>query len=139
MRGQRYHGVRIAFLPLVALGVTVWWRRNRPFRVAVDGESMAPTLMPGEFLVAVARGDPKRGSLVLVEHPARVGLEMVKRVTGLPGDSVGERLLGPDQYWIEGENREGSTDSRQLGPVPRMAIRGIVRIRYWPPTRIGLL
>jgi nickel-type superoxide dismutase maturation protease len=107
--------------------------------VSVEGASMLPTLTHGDFLVAVSMARPRRGSLVVVEHPARPGYEMVKRLAGLPGEQAGGRRLGANEYWMLGDHPGGSTDSRQFGPVPREAIRGVVRLRYWPPSRAGVL
>ncbi|MFN2590050.1 MAG: nickel-type superoxide dismutase maturation protease [Actinomycetota bacterium] len=112
-----------------------WWRW-RPFRVAVEGRSMAPELAPGDYLVAVRPIRPRRGHLVVVEHPERPGFEMVKRLAGVPGDVVGGRRLGRDELWVIGDAASASTDSRSFGPVGRGAIRGVVRLRYWPPERL---
>jgi signal peptidase I len=88
----------------------------------------------------------------------------LKRVIGLPGDQVSERdgffyvngikldepylsILdrdsvthmwprdGKDQYFVMGDNRLGSCDSRTWGTVPRAAFIGPVVATYWPPTR----
>ncbi len=88
----------------------------------------------------------------------------LKRVIGLPGDQVSERTgtfyvdgkrldepylsfyerdsvtrtwprLGKKQYFVMGDNRIGSCDSRTWGPVPRSAFIGPVVATYWPPTR----
>jgi signal peptidase I len=109
----------------------------RLFRVAVEGMSMAPEIRPGDYLVAMRTGRLRPGDLVVVEHPDRPGFEMVKRVTGLPGDRVGDRIMGPGEHWVMGA-AAGSTDSRSFGPVGLGAIRGVVRLRYWPPGRIRL-
>jgi nickel-type superoxide dismutase maturation protease len=115
----------------------VWLLRRRPFRVAVEGESMAPTLQPGDFLIAVRPGSIPRGALGVVEHPHRAGYEMVKRFSGVPGDSIDGLSLGADQFWMAGDNPAATTDSRTFGAVSREAIRGVVVFRYWPPSRIG--
>jgi nickel-type superoxide dismutase maturation protease len=135
MREQRYHGHLKRFLPLAAAAMLVWWRW-RPFRVEVEGESMAPTLEPGDYLVAVRPRRVRRGALVVVEHPQRAGYEMVKRVAALPGERVEDRILGTDEYWVIGDKEDGSTDSRTFGAVPADAIRGRVVLRYWPTPRL---
>lgn len=43
-----------------------------------------------------------------------------------------EVVLGPDQYFVMGDNRNFSFDSRSWGPLPRGDIIGVVRIRLWP-------
>jgi hypothetical protein len=100
---------------------------------------MAPTLNPGEFLVALARTDLRMGSLVVVEHPERPGFEMVKRLAARPGESIDGRRLGLEEYWVLGDDPNGSTDSRSFGPVRREALHGVVLFRYWPLSRAGLL
>jgi signal peptidase I len=105
------------------------------FRVEVAGRSMVPALLPGDWLVATRRGRIRRGSVVVLAHPDRP-LDLVKRVHGVPGDLVDGRLLGPDEYLVVGDNPGASTDGRRFGPVPRRAIEGIVRLRYWPAPRL---
>ena len=90
----------------------------------------------------------------------------VKRVVGLPGEKIGERsgaivlngraLREPyverkrrdnqtyaprrvpaDAYYVLGDNRAQSCDSRVFGPVPKKNVIGRVVFTYWPPTRIG--
>ncbi len=137
---QRYHGLKDAMfagsvLVVVAAAVAAWVIRRRPFVVAVDGTSMAPTLLPGDLLLARAGATASTGALVVVEHPARPGYEMVKRVRGSPGERIGDRRLRDDEYWVTGDNAEESTDSRQFGALARSSIRGLVWARYWPVSR----
>lgn len=101
------------------------------FRVEVAGESMVPVLRPGDWLVVTRRGRVRRGSVVVLAHPGRP-LDLVKRVRGIPGDRVGGRVLGTDEYLVVGDNDPASSDGRGFGPVPRRAIEGVVRFRYWP-------
>jgi signal peptidase I len=131
--------------------------------VLVAGDSMRPTLPPGQRLaVGPLDRPPRRGDLVVVRSSA---LEMVKRVVGLPGERVrlvAGRLeidgvevaepylaagaagaegdldvrLGEDQYLVLGDHRAASTDGRDFGPVPASALTGRVRFAYWPPRRL---
>jgi signal peptidase I len=110
-----------------------------PFRVEVAGSSMFPTLRPGDWLVATRAGRVRPGDVVVVAHPVG-GLDLVKRVRGVPGELVEGRRLGPGQYLVVGDHPGASTDGRVFGPVGRQAIEGIVRLRYWPrPAVIGRL
>jgi signal peptidase I len=109
--------------------------RARPFRVEVAGISMDPTLSPGASLVATKSGAIRRGALVVVERPGERTFELVKRVVGVPGDRVDDRLLQSDEYWVVGDRPGRSTDSRTFGPVTRIDIKGVVRLRYWPLSR----
>jgi nickel-type superoxide dismutase maturation protease len=109
--------------------------RTRPSRVAIDGPSMAPTLLPGDWALIVVPRSYRRGDVVVVEHPGRPGYEMVKRLTGVPGDTVGERVLGADEYWVEGDFAQASTDSRSFGPVTRDELKAKVVLVYWPVDR----
>jgi len=110
----------------------------------------------GEMVVIHARVD--LGGTVTPDQHAR-DLNLTKRVIGLPGDTVvgrNERVfvngrkaddiptapflsthLGPKQYFVLGDNRSESKDSRAFGPVPRAAIFGRVFLIYWPLGRFG--
>ena len=47
--------------------------------------------------------------------------------------------LPADEYWVMGDNREGSRDSRYFGPISKNEIVGRAFLRVWPLSRIGLL
>jgi nickel-type superoxide dismutase maturation protease len=96
---------------------------------------MSPALRAGDFLIATRSRRLARGSVVVVEHPARPGYEMVKRLVGLPGDLIDGRRIDFRQRWVLGDNPSASTDSRHFGAVGEEAVRGVVRLRYWPPSR----
>ena len=100
---------------------------------------MAPTLAPGDWALAVVPRGFDRGDVVVVEHPGRPGYEMVKRLTGVPGDAVGARALGPGEYWVEGDHEPASTDSRLFGPVRAEALKAKVLLVYGPGDRRRLV
>jgi signal peptidase I len=113
---------------------------------------------PNRFEIAVFHA-PARARKLCSE-----GGTYLKRVIGLPGEQVSERAgyfyvngkklnepylsfytrdsvtktwprLGPKDYFMMGDNRIGSCDSRTWGGVPRRAFVGPVIATYWPPTR----
>ena len=110
----------------------------------------------GELVVIHARGHI--GGVITPDARAR-DLNLTKRVIGLPGDTVVARdgrvlvngraaddiptaafaptSLGPEQYYVLGDNRSESQDSRDFGPVSRSAIFGRVLLIYWPLGRFG--
>jgi nickel-type superoxide dismutase maturation protease len=121
---ETYHRRRGAlFAAAVVVGLVVL--RLRPFRVEIRGESMRPTLEPGDWCIAVRARRVRPGQIVVLEPPHRPGLEMVKRIDRAEAGG----------WFVVGENAAASTDSRHFGPVPTSAIAGRVRLVYWPPRR----
>ena len=135
--------------------------------VEVAGTSMAPLLLPGDYLlVRRRRGRGARAGEIVAFRGER-DLLLLKRVVGMPGESLrvgdevyvnGQRLdepyahgqcppsqfrgvqqLAPDEYFALGDARDASTDSRDFGPVHRDRIEGVAWLRYWPPSRIGYI
>ena len=101
-------------------------------RVRVHGQSMQPTFEEGDVLwsnrLVYWFFSPRRGDVVVLDHPSRP-LRLLKRIMAVPGDRVDGRILGPDEYFVSGDNPVASTDSAVFGPVQRRAIRGRVRPR----------
>jgi signal peptidase I len=59
---------------------------------------------------------------------------------GCPTCNLGKEItIPPDHYFMMGDNRGESADSREWGPAPERSIVGIAFLRYWPPRRIGTL
>ena len=113
------------------------------------------------------RASPGRGEVVVVRDPRDPSEHYLKRVVGLPGEEVrlaegmlfidGEQLaepylgglpaspglgeaawtLGEDRYFVMGDNRAHSTDSREFGPIAPRDVVGKVRFRLWPLSRSG--
>jgi len=91
---------------------------------------MRPTFVPGDWLIADRRAyrsqPPRPGELVLAADPREPSRTLLKRVAHVaPGGAT----------WLEGDNPAASTDSRHFGAVPREALRGRIRLRYWPLRR----
>ena len=109
-------------------------------------------------------GEIERGDIVVLQYPLDPSVDYIKRIVGLPGDEIvieagtvwvnGEPLeepyvLGPDpstslraevlpaHYFVLGDNRARSCDSREFGQVPQGYVRGKVELRIWPPDRAG--
>lgn len=99
--------------------------------VAVQGRSMAPSLLPGDLLLVerltyTMRG-PRPGDVALAVDPATSKREIVKRVAKVDASGV----------TLRGDNPAASTDARSFGPLPPSAARWRVVARYWPVGRIG--
>ncbi|MEX1072443.1 MAG: nickel-type superoxide dismutase maturation protease [Chloroflexota bacterium] len=124
--------IRPLFLLLgVAAGITI--SRRWLDVVEVRGESMAPSLRPGDRLVVESRSytrrAPREGEVVLAADPREPARELVKRVATVD-DSSSTAVL-------RGDAPGASTDSRDFGAVPLAEIRWRVALRYWPPDRAG--
>jgi nickel-type superoxide dismutase maturation protease len=105
------------------------YARRRLVSFAVQGNSMAPELAEGDFITALRLDEPgtlETGALVIVRDPRDGKNEMVKRVSG--SMSNGDLI-------VLGDSPNQSTDSRQLGPIPRDLVVGRVVLRYWPPSK----
>lgn len=122
------------------VGAAFAFLRWKPFRIEIRGGSMRPALEPGEWALAVATRRVRRGGVVVVEHPDRPGFEMVKRVIAVPGDLAPDgRVLDADEFWVEGDSPDESTDSRHFGRVRREHVKAAVRAVYWPVERRRLV
>jgi len=138
----------------------------------VKGASMEPNFFDHEYLIidelSYRFHDPKRGDIVVFRYPKDPSQYFIKRVIGLPGETVeiadgkikifnadhpnGTLLSEPyldqlmtsasqavtlkaGEYYLMGDNRSASLDSRIFGPVSRSAIVGRVWVRGYPVDR----
>jgi signal peptidase I len=131
-------------------------------RYRIDGSSMNPTLIDGEYLIinnlSYYLDDPQRGDVIVFLHPNN-DLNLIKRVIGLPGDTVevsnnqvivnGVVLDEPyikaeptynglwevpeGNYFVLGDNRNNSSDSHSWSFLPEENIIGKAEVIYWPP------
>ena len=133
----------------------------------VKGNSMRDTLRNGDVLFAPRRGlcgELRRFDVVLCRYPGRGRKLFVKRIAGLPGErvaivegrltidgapmeenfalhpsrrDVAERALGPGEYFLLGDNRPCSHDSRSVGAIRDGEILAVAKCIIFPPRRIG--
>lgn len=146
----------------------------------VSGSSMEPNFNNWDYLIVDRLtydfSSPERGDVVVLDLPSNTSRALIKRIVGLPGETVvlsgpdptitiinaanpnGMPLnepyidpanyggvtdtrytLGPDEYFVMGDNRKVSADSRIWGILPRADIVGRVFLRLYPFNQIGIL
>jgi signal peptidase I len=138
--------------------------------VKVEGTSMAPTISDQERIFInkfVYHFEPiDRGDVVVFWYPLDPSKSFIKRVVGLPGETVTIRsghvyidgreirepyvlpryldddtyppvTVPPGEYYVMGDHRDSSNDSRVFGPVRRRYIYGKAVFAYWPVDRFG--
>jgi signal peptidase I len=152
----------------VIVFVTVWFTVVQTYEVYQT--SMEPNFHEGQRLVVNKAaywgwiGEPRRGDVIVLQAPSGSNDDYLKRVIGLPGDTVeiikgvtyvnGIKLDEPyvkdsftysfnkitvpeNSYFVLGDNRDISNDSHRWGPLARNKIIGNVFVIYWPPQTWG--
>lgn len=140
--------------------------------VKVEGTSMQPSLKDDErifinkFVYRFGISDIGRGDTVVFLYPYDTSKSYIKRVIGIPGDTVeiddgtvivngkpisepyvaedyrdripmAKRTVDPGKYFVLGDHRNSSNDSRSWGLVPRQYIYGKAVFVYWPLENLG--
>ncbi len=140
----------------------------------VDGQSMEPNFDNSDYLItdkiSYRLHTPSRGEVVIFHPPDNPGVNYLKRIIGLPGDTVkisngdvyvndkkirepyinnNEKTLTPNsgeidvtlkdqEYFVLGDNRNHSRDSREIGPIPKENIVSRIWLRLYPFQSIKL-
>ena len=95
----------------------------------VHGDSMRPTLRPGDRLLVRYAGDVRPGAIVLARFAD--GTLAVKRAT-----HAQETRDGRPGWWLVSDDPERGVDSRHRGVVSADAVLAVVRLRLWPRPRL---
>lgn len=162
---------------IIALGFAFFIRFYIAAPYVVVGASMEPTFENYHYLIidrlTYRLESPQRGDVIVLDLPQETSRALIKRVIGLPGDTVvleGQKVeiintehpdgfvldesyldpanlggashlrvtLGDDQYFVLGDNRRVSADSRLWGILPKNDIVGRVLLRLYPLNEIGI-
>lgn len=151
---------------------------------SVSGNSMNPTMVDRERVIAMKRSDIKRFDVITFQAPDQPKKNYIKRVIGLPGDKIeikddvlyingnatdepyleeyknnpteitvpqdlpltkdfnmtevlGVEVVPENHYFVMGDNRQNSKDSRMIGFIEKEKVLGDVKFVYWPPENWG--
>lgn len=161
---EKIKAVAVEIVETVALAALIWLVLNAATaRYVVEGVSMQPNLETGQYFI-VSRmaywfNEPQRGDVIVFDYPNNPENDYVKRIIGLPGETVtinanghvfvdgtrldepyltsdhsaqGEWTVPEGSYFVMGDNRAQSSDSRAWGTLERSFIIGKAWLSYWP-------
>jgi signal peptidase I len=171
----RKGGSLVEYVVILLVSFALVFGFVRPFVMEafwIPSESMVPTLLVGDRVLInkfIYRfTELERGDIVVFESVEDPDQDLIKRVVGLPGDTIAVRNgtlfvngeLQKEPYtneklpdvsyfpkatvpkghvFVMGDNRANSSDSRRFGSVPEENIEGEAFLRFWPPDRAGPL
>jgi len=165
--------IKVAVMALVLAGLVRYFL-VQPF--FVEGASMEPNFENGEYLLIDELSyyfrPVERGEVVVFHYPLDTSKYYIKRIIGLPEETVEiknsqvtiyndeypngfalnedylpkslvtdgqiKEKLGKDEYFVLGDNRSVSYDSRRWGVLPKNDIVGRVLVRAWPFSRVAI-
>ena len=165
--------IKVAVMALVLPGLVRYFL-VQPF--FVEGASMEPNFENGEYLLIDELSyyfrPVERGEVVVFHYPLDTSKYYIKRIIGLPEETVEiknsqvtiyndeypngfalnedylpkslvtdgqiKEKLGKDEYFVLGDNRSVSYDSRRWGVLPKNDIVGRVLVRAWPFSRVAI-
>jgi len=152
--------LRLIAEPLLIAIVLAFGVRAALRLYVIPSSSMAPTLVPGDHIVVTPYRfgkKPGRGDVIVFRSPRGADELMIKRVIGTPGDlvetragrvivcghalpepyvaaqatSVAPQIIPAGSYFVLGDNRADSLDSRSWGVLPQDAVLGKARVILW--------
>jgi signal peptidase I len=162
--------IKIVVIALVIV-IPVRYFLFQPF--LVNGQSMEPNFENGDYLIideiSYRFHDPQRGEVIVFRYPYDLSKRFIKRIIGLPGETIEIKegkifvikentevleesqylskdletqgnikvSVPKDKFFVLGDNRQVSLDSRIWGLLPRQNIIGRVYLRLWPFKEIG--
>ncbi|RMD52144.1 signal peptidase I [Candidatus Parcubacteria bacterium] len=167
--------LEVAQIIVIALAIIIPVRYFLVQPFVVKGVSMEPNFYENDYLIVdeitYRFRDVQRGEAVVLRPPTGVNDYYIKRIIGLPGETVEIKngqikiynsdypngfvldedyineittdhmrvVLNSDQYFVMGDNRDQSLDSRSFGPITKDEIVGRVWLRGFPINRIGVI
>jgi inner membrane protease subunit 1 len=109
----------------------------------LEGESMLPTFNTYGDIVIVEKVSKlfnrryRKGEIICLTNPVNNNMSLCKRILYQEGETVplangNEYRVPRNHFWVEGDNKDNSLDSRRFGAIPSQLIQGRVYLQIWP-------